>query len=100
VLDCEAGLVRAVRASYLLAAACTQLREMVSLITNRSIPIKVRGSVCESCVRSVMLYGAETWALTWKLEDRMLRYMVVVRWQDMISSEDVAKRCGFKMFAR
>jgi len=41
---------------------------MASLITNRSSPLKIRGSVYESCVRSVMLYGAETWALTgnWK----------------------------------
>jgi len=42
--------------------------------------IKIRGSVYESCVKSVMLYGAETWTLTGKLEDilqscdsRMLR---------------------------
>jgi len=44
-------------------------REMASLITNRSIPLKIRGNVYESCVRSVMLYGAETWALTRKLKD-------------------------------
>jgi len=76
---------------------------MANLITNRSIPLKIRGSVYESCVRSVMLYGAETWDLIGKLEDilkscdsRMLRYMVRVRWQDRISSEEVAKRCGLK----
>jgi len=27
----------------------------------------------------------------------MLRYMARVRWQDKISSEEVAKRCGSKM---
>jgi len=32
---------------------------MASLITNRCIPLKIRGSVYESCVRSVMFYGAE-----------------------------------------
>jgi len=56
---------------------------MASLITNRSIPLKIRESVDESCVRSVMLYRAETWmALLGKLEDilkscdrRILRYM-------------------------
>jgi len=42
---------------------------MASLITNKSIPLKRRGSVYDSCVGSVMLYGAETWALTGKLED-------------------------------
>jgi len=72
---------------------------MASLITNKNIPLKIRGSVDYSCVRSVMLYGAETWSLTGKLEDilkssdiRMLRYMARVRWQDRISSEEVAKR--------
>jgi len=81
-----------------------QWREMASLVSNRSIALKIRGSVHESCVRSVILYGGETWALTWKLEDvlnscdsRMLRYMAGVRWQDRISSKEVAKRCGLKM---
>jgi len=50
------------------------------------------------------LYCAETWALTGKFEDilkscdsRILRYMARVRWQDWISSEEVAKRCDLKM---
>jgi len=86
-----------------VAAAWTKLREIVSFITNKSILLMVRGSVCESCVRS-LLYGAVTWALTEKLEDilkscdsRMLRYMAGMRWQDRISCEEVAKRCGLKM---
>jgi len=51
-----------------------------------------------------MLYGAETWAQTGKLEDilkrcdrRTLRYMARVRWQDRISSEELAMRCVLKM---
>jgi len=37
----------------------------MSLYKNiRSIPLKIRGSFYESSVRSVMLYGAETRALT------------------------------------
>jgi len=65
-MDCEAGLERAVSAVRArVAAAWKKWREKVSLITNRSIILKIRGSVYESCVRSVMLYGAETW----KFED-------------------------------
>jgi len=63
-----------------------KMGDMVRLITNRNIPLKIRGSVYESCVRSVMLYCAETWVLTGKLEDilkscdsRMLRYMARAR---------------------
>ena len=101
VLDCEAGVEKAVRAR--VAAAWTKWREMASLLINRSIPLKVRASVYESCVRSVMLYGAETWAMTGRMEDilkscdrRMLRYMAGVKWQDRVSSEEIAKRCGVK----
>jgi len=42
-------------------------REMASLITNISILLNIRGGVNKSCVRSVMLYGAETCALTGQL---------------------------------
>jgi len=49
---------RAVRVK--VAAAWKKWREITSLITNRSMPLKVRGSVYQSCVRSVILYGAET----------------------------------------
>lgn len=101
VFDCEAGLERAVRAR--VAAAWKKWREMASLLTNKSIPLRIRGSVYESCVRSVLLYGAEIWALTEKLEDilkscdgRMLRYMAGVRWQDRISTEEVSNRCGVR----
>ena len=101
VLDCEAGIEKAVRAR--VAVAWKKWRDMASLITNKNIPLKIRGSVYESCVRSVMLYGAETWAMTAKMEDimkscdqRMLRYMAGVRWQNRISSEEVAKRFGLK----
>jgi len=31
------------------------------------------------------------------MDSRMLRYMAGVRWQDRISTEDVARRCGLKM---
>jgi hypothetical protein len=44
-------------------------REMVGLLTNKSILLKIRGSGYDSCVGSVMLYGAETWAMTGQIED-------------------------------
>jgi len=39
VLDCEAGVERALRSR--VAAAWKKLREMASLITNKSIPLKL-----------------------------------------------------------
>ena len=85
----------AVRAT--VAAAWGKWKDMSSLLVNRSIPLKTRGSVCEACIRSAMLYGAETWAMTGRMEDilrrydrGMLRYMAGVRWQDRVPSEQVA----------
>ena len=52
-------------------------------------------------MRPVLLYAAETWELTERLEGlvascdhRMLRYMSRVRWQDRITNEEVRRKCG------
>ena len=62
MVHCEAGVERAVRAR--VATAWKKRREMASLLKNRHISLQIRGSVYESCVRSVMLYGAVTWEMT------------------------------------
>ena len=50
----------------------------------------------DACIRSVMLYGRETWALTKRLEGvligcdrRMLRYMGAVTRRDRVSDEEM-----------
>ena len=55
----------------------------------------------EACIRSVLLYGKETWPMTQKVENciqtcdrRMLRYMAGVSLQGRVPSADVALRCG------
>ena len=67
-----------------VSAAWKKWRDMAGLLTDKRTPLRVRGIVYESCIRSVMLYGSETWAVTKKGEDediirkcdrRMLRYM-------------------------
>lgn len=99
VIDAEAGAERAVRART--AAAWKKWREMSSLLTNGGIPLKCRAQVYEMCVRSVLLYGAETWPLTQKLTEqirgcdrRMMRFMAQVKLKDRIRSEEVERRCG------
>ena len=81
VLECGGGSERAIKAR--VGAAWGKWKEIASLLVNRSIPLHHRGRVYEACIRSVMLYGGETWALTARLESillscdrRMLRYMV------------------------
>ena len=75
---------KAVRAR--VGAAWKKWRDMVGMLTDRRTPLRIQGSAYESCVRSVMLYGSETWAMTKKDEDilrkcdrRMLRYMARVK---------------------
>ena len=70
---------------------------------NRSIPLHHCGKVYEACIRSVMLYLEETWALTTRLEGillscdrRMLMYMAGVTWRDRVRSVEVARRCGVR----
>ena len=99
MLDCEGGVERAVRAR--VSAAWQKWREIASLLVNRDIDLVERGRVYEACIRPVLLYGAETWALTRRLEEvlirtdrRMVRYMARVTWESGLSSEEVARECG------
>ena len=99
-LDCEVGVERAVRVS--VTAAWRRWWEIASLLVNCSIGLRTRGRVYEACVRSALLYEAETRELTSRLMDvlrrcdcRMPRYMAgVLRWQDGRSSSEVAEMCG------
>ena len=97
MLDCQSGAKRAVRTR--IKAAWSKWREISSLITNQQIPLEARTKVYCACVRPVLLYGSETWALTKKLEKilescdcRMLRYMAGIRWEDRISNSEVANK--------
>ena len=38
-------------------------RQLLPLLAGRQVPLLARGGVCSSCVRSVMLHAAETWAM-------------------------------------
>lgn len=39
-----------------------KFKELLPILTNKQLPATIRGQVYSSCVRSVMLYGSETWA--------------------------------------
>ena len=99
VLTCESGAGDAARVR--IAAAWNKWREISSLLTNKNIPLRNRAGVYCACVRPVMLYGAETWATTEAIErkinssdQRMLRHMAYVRWEDRVSNDEVRRRCG------
>jgi len=84
-----------------VAAAWRKWRDIANLLINKAIPLKHRGRVYDACVRSVLLYGAEGWAMTDRVQSivtgcdsRILRYMAGVSLRDRVRSEEVARRCG------
>ena len=98
VLDRSGGAERSIRAR--IAAAWAKWRDLAGLLTNAGIPLIHRSRVYEACVRSVMLYASETWAMTKKMEDilikadrRMLRSMANIRLRDRVASSVVLERC-------
>ena len=98
-VGCEGGAETAVRAR--VTSAWRKWRELANLLVNQGIPMSLRGRIYCACIRPVLMYASETWALTKKLEKilstcdhRMLRYMAGVRWGDRVSNEEVRRRCG------
>ena len=80
-----------------------KFRQLLSLLTNRHIPLVVRGYVYSACVRSVMLYGSETWATTadtmfrLRRNDRAIpRWMCNVKVNDKVSSDSVLSKPGLQ----
>ena len=49
-----------------LGTAWREFRVLMSLLTSRVLSLQVRGRLYEACVRSVMLYGSETWAVEFR----------------------------------
>ncbi len=101
VLRCEGGAEAVVRGR--IACAWKPWRELASLLVSQNIPLGSRAQVYRACVRSVLLYGVETWATTKEHEAllircdlRMLRYLMGIRWQDGISNKEVVRRRGLE----
>ncbi len=61
VMQCEGGAEAAVRGR--IACAWKSWRELAGLLLSQNIPLGSRAQVYRACVRSVLLYGAETWGL-------------------------------------
>jgi len=62
-------------------AAWSKFRELLPLLTNRAISLNTRGRIYSSCVRSVMLYASECWALRNDELARLIRNdRAMLRW--------------------
>ena len=80
-----------------------KFRELLPVLTNRHLPLTSRGRVYSTCIRSVMLHGAETWAATsitlnrLRRNDRaMIRWICRVKPQDDVRSDSLLEKLGIK----
>ena len=77
--------------------------QLLPLLTNRHLPLLTRGKVYSSCVRSVMLHAAETWAMKVNTLNRlrrndraMIRWICNVRAKDEVSSDSLLTKLGIQ----
>ena len=80
-----------------------KFRQLLPLLTNCHLPLLTRGKVYSSCVRSVMLHAAETWAMKvhtlkrLRHNDRaMIRWICNVRAKDEVSSDSLLTKLGIQ----
>ena len=76
-------------------------RELLPVLTNRSISLKNRGNMFRMCIRKILLYGSETWATTVEdmnrisaADNSMVRWICNVRLQQKIKTQDLCNRLG------
>ena len=80
-----------------------KFRQLLPLLTNRHLPLQTRGKVYSSCVRSVMLHEAETWAMKVdtlnclrRNDCAMIRWICNVRAKDEVSSDSLLTKLGIQ----
>jgi len=93
--DADAAVENRIRIGW------NKFRQLVPLLTNKDISLKVRDRLYSSCVRSSMLHGSETWPIRkenevalQRAEMRIVRWMCGVKLQDRVPSKGLRERLG------
>lgn len=82
-----------------IRCAWAKFRELAPILTSRGLSLRTKGKIYNACVRSVLVYGSETWAM--RVEDlhrlerterMMVRWMCGVTLKDRKCSEDLLGR--------
>ena len=99
ILNDTGGVEQAVAAR--VRAAWLMFRELCEILCTRGASLRMKGNVYMACVRSVLTYGAETWAMKAGVfqrlqttERRMLRMICGVTLRDKVESTVIASRVG------
>ena len=93
------GVEQAVAAR--VRAAWMKFRELGEILFMQGASLRMKGVVYKACVRSVLTYGVETWAMKAGVyqrlratERRMLRMICGVTLKEMVESTVIASRVG------
>ena len=94
---CETAVTSRVRIGWM------KFRECGELLRGRRFSLRLKGMVYQSCVRSAMLYGSETWclresemAILRRTERTMVRSMCGVKLVDRKNTEELMEMLGLK----
>ena len=99
MLNDTGGVEQAIAAK--VRAGWTKYRELGGIFCTRGASLRMKGVVYKACARSVLTYGAETWAMKAGVfqrlratERRMLRMICGVTLKYMVESIVIASRVG------
>ena len=99
ILNDTGGVEQAVAAR--VRASWMKFKELGGILCMREAPLRMKGVVYKACVRSVLTYEAETWAMKAVVfqrmraaERRFLRMICGVMLKDMVESTVIASRVG------
>ena len=83
--------------------AWRKFKELSGILTRKEVSLKLKGKLYVTCVRSAMVYGSETWAMTAeqsgrleRTEMRMVRWMCGVSLRDRVPSAELRERMGIE----
>ena len=81
--------------------AWKKFRELLPILTSRALSLKRKGFHYEACVRSIMLYGSETWPVKevdtvrlHRTDMRMIRWMAGVKLTDRTTTSQLLLKVG------
>ena len=84
-----------------IRCAWGKFRELDGLLFKKYVSLRLKGRIYVACVRSTMVYGSETWAVTAeqmmrmeRAERRMMRWMCGVSLKDRVSTVELRRRIG------
>src|SRR5271165_288601 len=76
-----------------------KFNDLKPLLTKRVVSLKVKGKIYKACVRSVLVYGSETWPIKEddlkkleRTERAMIRWMCGVSLKDRVNSDELMRR--------